>query len=53
MLVGHATRKLGRPIMCTSEVFTETEIPPYLFFAPKSGERGGFGEMTVFKKRVR
>lgn len=35
--------------MC-SQVFVETETPSAVFFS-RSGSRGGFGEMTVFKQR--
>lgn len=47
---GHVARKLGcRTKMCTS-VFIETETPDAIFIS-SGGERGGFGEMTVFKQR--
>jgi hypothetical protein len=35
----------------TTSIFVETETPGALFFAPRGGARGGFGEMTVFKQR--
>lgn len=47
---GHVARQLGcRTKMCTS-VFIETETPDAIFVS-SGGERGGFGEMTVFKQR--
>ncbi|KAL1302915.1 hypothetical protein AAFC00_003238 [Neodothiora populina] len=47
---GHVAREQGSRItMCTS-VFIETETPDAVFFS-SGGERGGFGEMTVFKQR--
>lgn len=47
---GHVARQLGcRTKMCTS-VFIETETPDAIFMS-SGGERGGFGEMTVFKQR--
>lgn len=47
---GHVARKLGSRIqMCTS-VFIETETPNAVFLS-SGGDRGGFGEMTIFKQR--
>jgi hypothetical protein len=47
---GHSCRRLGgRITMCTA-IFVETETPDSVFFS-SGGDRGGFGEMTVFKQR--
>lgn len=48
---GHVARVLGSRILMNSEVFVETETPDAIFFAAAGGERGGFGEMTVYKQR--
>ncbi|KAF7556399.1 hypothetical protein G7Z17_g1456 [Cylindrodendrum hubeiense] len=47
---GHSCRRLGGRIKMCSQVFVETVTPSAVFYA--SGEdRGGFGEMTIFKQR--
>ena len=47
---GHCARASGYRIDFCSQVFVETETPPFLFKASGSA-RGGFGEMTVYKQR--
>uniref|UniRef100_A0A8H7TMT6 Uncharacterized protein n=1 Tax=Bionectria ochroleuca TaxID=29856 RepID=A0A8H7TMT6_BIOOC len=47
---GDSCRKLGGRIKMCSSVFVETETPDAIFKSSGS-ERGGFGEMTVFKQR--
>lgn len=50
---GHVARKIGCRIkMCTS-VFVETETPANVLWSGGGGERGGFGEMTVFSQRFK
>jgi hypothetical protein len=47
---GHVARQLGCRTQMATSVFIETETPDAVFFS-SGGERGGFGEMTVFKQR--
>ncbi|KAH7126079.1 nucleotide-diphospho-sugar transferase [Dactylonectria macrodidyma] len=47
---GHSCRRLGGRIKMCSAVFVETETPPAVF-NNTSGDRGRFGEVTVFKQR--
>lgn len=47
---GHAARSSGFRIEFCSQVFVETETPPNFIMNGKS-DRGGFGEMTVYKQR--
>ncbi|CAG9954001.1 unnamed protein product [Clonostachys rosea f. rosea IK726] len=47
---GDSCRKLGGRIKMCSSVFVETETPDAIFKSSGS-ERGGFGEMTLFKQR--
>ncbi|KUJ17423.1 uncharacterized protein LY89DRAFT_707002 [Mollisia scopiformis] len=42
---------LGSRIVMNSEVFVETETRAAIFWSGGGGERGGFGEMTVWKQR--
>ncbi|KAI4087528.1 MAG: hypothetical protein LQ344_006723 [Seirophora lacunosa] len=47
---GHVARQLGCRIQMCTAVFVETETPDAIFFSG-GGDRGGFGEMTVWKQR--
>ncbi|KAG4441211.1 hypothetical protein IFR05_003329 [Cadophora sp. M221] len=48
---GHVARTLGSRIIMNSEVFVETETPAAIFWAGRGGNKGGSGEMTVWKQR--
>lgn len=48
---GHVARQLGCRIKMCTAIFVETETPSAVFFPPRGGARGGFGEMTIFKQR--
>ncbi|KAL8912095.1 MAG: hypothetical protein Q9172_007561 [Xanthocarpia lactea] len=47
---GHVARQLGCRIQMCTAVFVETETPDAIFFSG-GGDRGGFGEMTIWKQR--
>ncbi|KAL9038139.1 MAG: hypothetical protein Q9180_003311 [Flavoplaca navasiana] len=47
---GHVARQLGCRIQMCTAVFVETETPDSIFFSG-GGDRGGFGEMTIWKQR--
>ncbi|KAI4228823.1 MAG: hypothetical protein L6R36_001325 [Xanthoria steineri] len=47
---GHVARQLGCRIQMCTAVFVETETPDAVFFSG-GGDRGGFGEMTIWKQR--
>ncbi|KAL8642740.1 MAG: hypothetical protein Q9226_008474, partial [Calogaya cf. arnoldii] len=47
---GHVARQLGCRIQMCTAVFVETETPDAIFFSG-AGDRGGFGEMTIWKQR--
>ncbi|KAL8898056.1 MAG: hypothetical protein Q9207_006892 [Kuettlingeria erythrocarpa] len=47
---GHVARQLGCRIQMCTAVFVETETPDAIFFSG-GGDRGGFGEMTIYKQR--
>jgi glycosyltransferase involved in cell wall biosynthesis len=49
--LGDSCRRLGGRIQMCSAVFIETSTPSTLLFGEKDKERGGFGEMTVFRQR--
>ncbi|CEL06882.1 hypothetical protein ASPCAL10051 [Aspergillus calidoustus] len=49
--LGDSCRRLGGRIQMCSAVFVETSTPSTLLFGEKNAERGGFGEMTVFRQR--
>ena len=47
---GHVARQLGCRIQMCTAVFVETETPDAVLFSG-GGDRGGFGEMTIWKQR--
>ncbi|KAL2824701.1 nucleotide-diphospho-sugar transferase [Aspergillus pseudoustus] len=49
--LGDSCRRMGGRIEMCSAVFVETGTPSRLLFGDSKGERGGFGEMTVFRQR--
>ncbi|KAJ0413854.1 glycosyltransferase like family 2-domain-containing protein [Aspergillus carlsbadensis] len=49
--LGDSCRRLGGRIEMCSAVFVETSTPTTLLFPERDKERGGFGEMTVFRQR--
>ena len=48
---GHVSRRMGKAIKCVSVVFVETETPSRFLVPKRNTERGGFGEMLVWKQR--
>jgi hypothetical protein len=48
---GHVCRRMGKSIKSCSVVFVETETPSRFIIPQRNAERGGFGEMLVWKQR--